>query len=125
MVDGRLTNSTRRQPGSYIHCRHVAASAPGFSRRFHRALPAIPRRAAAVGWVGEGRIKPATAPAFEQIEFKRSKIAGIVAISEELARASDPAAEELVRGDMVAAIVEFSDRQFLDPAKEGPGAART
>src|SRR5262249_39919106 len=39
----------------------------------------------------------------------------ISVITQELARFSDPAAEQLVRDDLVSAIVLFLDKQFTDP----------
>lgn len=72
---------------------------------------------ASVGWVGEGAPKPVSALAFSSIVLDISKIAGIVALTEELVRLSNPSAESLVRNDLAAAIVQFMDREFVDPAK--------
>ncbi|WP_240071488.1 phage major capsid protein [Cupriavidus taiwanensis] len=66
----------------------------------------IPRQAAGtrVGWVGENKPKPVSKLGFDAITMPASKIAGIIAITEELARFSSPSAEELVRRDLVATI---------------------
>jgi HK97 family phage major capsid protein len=66
-----------------------------------------------VAWVGETSPKPVGELAFTSVTLGYSKVAGIVVISEELARLSTPSAEETVRTDLVAAISEFIDQQFL------------
>lgn len=81
----------------------------------------VPRQTAgaSVGWVGETAPKPVSKLAFDQITMPETKVAGIVVISQELARFSSPSAEALVRDDMVAAIAQFTDQQFIDPAVAG------
>jgi len=69
-----------------------------------------------VGWVGQGKPKPVGELKFGQLSLGMAKAAGIIVISEELARSSDPAAEGLIRGDMIAAMAEFLDEQFIDPS---------
>ena len=66
-------------------------------------------------WVGEGKPKPVTSLAFGSVSLGYAKAAGIIAITEELARLSSPSAEALVRNDMVAGIARFLDQQFVDP----------
>lgn len=77
----------------------------------------IPRMTAgaSVGWVGEGNPKPVGKGAFDTVTMPQSKIAGIVVITMELARFSDPSAEALVRDDMIEAITGFTDAQFINP----------
>jgi HK97 family phage major capsid protein/HK97 family phage prohead protease len=79
----------------------------------------IPRQtgAASVNWVGEGKVKPLTSMAFDTITMEFSKIAGIIPLTEELVRFSNPSAEALVREELAKAIVQFMDSQFLDPTK--------
>ena len=79
----------------------------------------IPRQTggSSVGWVGEGKPKPVSTLAFDQITLGMAKTAGIVVITDELARSSSPAAEGVVRDDLVAQTAQFLDSQFLDPAK--------
>jgi HK97 family phage major capsid protein/HK97 family phage prohead protease len=67
-------------------------------------------------WVGEAKPKPLTKAAFGSTSLGISKAAGIIAITEELARLSSPSAEALVRADMIAGISRFLDSQFIDPA---------
>lgn len=77
----------------------------------------IPRQTAGstVGWVGEGKPKPVSALAFDQVTLGMAKTAGIVVITDELARSSSPAAEEVVRQDLIDQTAQFLDRQFVDP----------
>jgi HK97 family phage major capsid protein/HK97 family phage prohead protease len=79
----------------------------------------IPRMTggASVQWVGEGRVKPISALAFDSITLDISKIAGIIVLTDELVRLSSPAAEGLVRDELAAAIVQYMDAQFVDPTK--------
>jgi HK97 family phage major capsid protein len=65
------------------------------------------------GWVGEGLSKPATALAFSTVTLGMHKAAGIVVFTEELARNSSPAVEEVVRRDMINGIAQFLDHQFI------------
>jgi len=78
----------------------------------------IPRATAGttVGWVGENAPKPVSNMQFDSITLRWAKAAGIVVITQELARFSNPAAEGLVRTDMIAQMAQFLDRQFVDPA---------
>ena len=71
---------------------------------------------AGVGWVGEAKAAEASELAFEAQTFGHSKVGGIVMITRELAESSDPSAEEVIRRDMIAAVAEFQDDQFLDPS---------
>jgi HK97 family phage major capsid protein/HK97 family phage prohead protease len=67
-------------------------------------------------WVGQGAPKPVGKLAFATITLGITKCAGIIVITEELARTSTPSAEEVIRRDMVAGIAQFLDQQFIDPA---------
>jgi HK97 family phage major capsid protein/HK97 family phage prohead protease len=68
------------------------------------------------GWVGEAKPKPLTKLAFASDTLGVTKVAGIIVLTEELVRFSNPRAEALVRADMVAGIAQFLDQQFIDPA---------
>jgi HK97 family phage major capsid protein len=68
------------------------------------------------GWVGQGAPKPVTSLGFTSAKVDPAKIAGIVAITEELARNSTPAAEGVIRNAMIDGITLFMDGQFIDPA---------
>jgi HK97 family phage major capsid protein len=77
----------------------------------------IPRQTggSTVNWVGEGKVKPLTSLAFDTITMDFAKIAGIIPLSEELVRLSNPSAEALVRNDLASAITQFMDNEFIDP----------
>ncbi|MCG6817010.1 phage major capsid protein [Moraxella catarrhalis] len=79
----------------------------------------IPMQTAAgsVGWVGEGKMKPVGNPEFGSMTLSHAKIAGIVLLSDELIRFSNPKADTLVRDDLVATVAQFIDQQFFDPDK--------
>jgi HK97 family phage major capsid protein len=68
------------------------------------------------GWVGQGAPKPVTKLAIGTAALGISKAAGIIVITEELAKLSTPSAEAIVRGDMIAGITQFLDEQFINPA---------
>jgi len=70
----------------------------------------------AYNWVGEAKPKPLTKLAFSAETLGMTKVAGIIVLTDELVRSSNPSAEALVRADMVAGIAQFIDQQFLDPA---------
>lgn len=67
-------------------------------------------------WVGEAKPKPLSKLAFATTALTWAKAAGIIAITDELARLSSPSAEALVRNDMIQGIARFLDSQFIDPA---------
>lgn len=69
-----------------------------------------------VGWVGQGSPKVVSELAFSEITLGLAKAAGIVVISQELARASDPSAESIIRQDLIDTMSQFMDAQFIDPA---------
>ena len=68
------------------------------------------------GWVGETKPKPVTKLAFATETLGVAKAAGIIVLTEELVRLSNPKAEEICRRDMIAGIAQFLDQQFIDPA---------
>jgi len=68
------------------------------------------------GWVGEAKPKPVSKLAFSSDSLPVNKVAGIIVLTEELVRLSNPKAEALVRADMIAGIAQFLDQQFIDPA---------
>ena len=81
----------------------------------------VPRQTAgsSASWVGEGKPKPVSELAFDQITLGMTKLAGIVVITDELARASSPSAEAIVRQDLMDTIIQTMDRDFVDPANSG------
>lgn len=77
----------------------------------------MPRQTAGAtaGWVGEGAPKPVSALAFDSVTIPHTKLAVIVAITEELARWSSPSAEATVRQDLVSTVATFMDQQMVNP----------
>lgn len=77
----------------------------------------MPRQTAGAtaGWVGQGAPKPVGQLAFDSITIPHTKLAVIVAITEELARYSSPSAEATVRQDLVQTVSQFMDQQMVDP----------
>lgn len=69
-----------------------------------------------VGWVGQGKAKPVSSLAFNTNKLGFAKAAGIVVITEELARFSNPSAETIIRNDLIEAMAQFLDVQFIDPS---------
>lgn len=67
------------------------------------------------GWVGEGAPKPVGNLQFVSVTLGVAKSAGIIVISEELAKVSSPSAESTVRNDMIKGMAQFLDLQFIDP----------
>lgn len=78
----------------------------------------MPRQTAGgtYGWVGEGKAKPVGELAFDEITMRWAKAAGIIVITQELARQSNPEAEAIVRQDMIEGIGAFLDQQFTNPS---------
>ena len=70
----------------------------------------------AVNWVGQGLPKPVSAMAFASESLDFAKVAGIVVLTQELVRFSNPKAEAIVRDSMVKDIAAFLDLQFTNPA---------
>lgn len=64
-------------------------------------------------WVGEGAKKTLTNPTFDSIEIKEHKLAAITVYTQELLRRSDPAVDQLVLNDLIAASKELIDTTFL------------
>ena len=71
------------------------------------------------GWTGQGAPKHVTKLGFATDKLQMTKVTGIIVLTEELVRTSDPSAEQFCRDDMIAGIAAFLDQQFLDPAVAG------
>ena len=70
-----------------------------------------------VGWVGQTAPKPVSELAFNAQQLGFAKLAGIVVVSDELVKFSNPQVTSIVQSDMIAAIAAFLDVAFLDPTK--------
>lgn len=75
-----------------------------------------------VNWVGEGQAKPVSELAFNAQQLGFAKLAGIVVVTDEIAKFSNPSITNIVTSDLVATIAGFLDNAFLNPAAAGvPG----
>jgi HK97 family phage major capsid protein len=66
-----------------------------------------------VGYIGENATVPNTQPAFGQLALSAKKLAAQVPISNTLLRSSRPAADLIVRQDLVASMATTEDYNFL------------
>ncbi len=99
----------------YLRPMTIIGRIPGLRRvPFDIKLP-LQDAGSTVGWVGEGARKPVSNLHFDTTELGHAKAAGIVVLTDELVRVSNPSAEALVRADLAAAIVQFLDEQFISP----------
>lgn len=98
----------------------TAASVLGRLQGLHRIPPhtrvARETGGATLGWIGEGLPAPASELAYDAVLLEPSKAGGVIALSEELARSSAPAAEQLVRDSLVRGVAAFLDKALLDPS---------
>lgn len=81
----------------------------------------VPRQTGggSAGWTGEGKAKPLTSLAFDNVTLDFTKIASIAVLSDEIVRLSSPAAELLTRDSLADAIVQQLDADFIDPDNAG------
>lgn len=68
-------------------------------------------------WVGEGNAKPLTKFDFTQTKLDPLKVAAITAVTKELLDRSGPAADGLLRDQLVEALRGRLDTDFINPAK--------
>jgi HK97 family phage major capsid protein len=72
-------------------------------------------------WVGQGLAKPVQAMDFDSVTHLFHKLAVIVVLTEELMKFSNPAAEQVVRDEIVAAVAQKKDTSFIDPSLAAVG----
>jgi HK97 family phage major capsid protein len=75
-------------------------------------------------WVGEGKPKPLTAFNVDKTNLTPLKCANIVVLTEELLRNASYSAETLVRDEMVNALIQLIDGDFIDPANSGTSGVK-
>jgi len=71
---------------------------------------------ASVSWVGQSLPTPASELSLESDTLGAARVAGIVAITKELAVTSRPAAVPLIRDDLLKGVARFLDQQLIDPS---------
>lgn len=81
-------------------------------------IPLIGQTSGGAGyWVGEGQAKPLTQWAYGTNILQPLKVANIAVITEELLKRASVAADTMIRDQLVAALRERLDIDFVDPAK--------
>ena len=68
------------------------------------------------GWVGQGKAKPVTSLAFDTLTLDFAKISGIIVLTEEVAKFSNPQCEDLCRNDMTQGVSQYMNEQFITPS---------
>lgn len=79
---------------------------------------------ASAGWVGQGLSKPVSSLAFDTVSLPWSKIAVIIALTEELVRFSSPSAVAVCQQDMVDTIAQYMNEQFISPSVAASSGVR-
>ena len=73
-------------------------------------------------WTQAGRATPVSRQAFSRETMESLKVACLCVFDKKLAASLDPKAESLIRNDLARALIELSDRTFLDRDNGGiPG----
>lgn len=75
-------------------------------------------------YIGENTNIPKTEPSFGTIQLTFKKLAALVPISNDLLRYSNPAADMIVRDDLVMAIAEREDKAFIRGEKATSGSSQ-
>lgn len=101
----------------YLRPRTIIGRIPGLRLVPFKVKVQRQTAVASVGWVGEGKPKPVGKGAFDSVTLDLTKIAGIIALTEELVRLSNPSAEALAREDLAGGIIQLMDQDFVDPDK--------
>jgi len=95
----------------------ILGKIPNFKRvPFNISVP-IQTGGGTYKWVAQNVPKPVGSLAFNTLTLGITKCAGIIVITDELAKNSSPSAEAVIRADMIAGIAAFLDVEFTDPSK--------
>jgi len=70
-------------------------------------------------WVGEGKAKPVSSATYDQNTLPPRKVVSLIVTTNELLESLEPAAELLIRNDMIAAMVATINASFIDPTNSG------
>ncbi|MFT2210694.1 phage major capsid protein [Rhizobium giardinii] len=89
-----------------------------------RRMPLLTRAISVIGgstahWVGGGKPKPISALLFGDTLLPPRKVIALTVVTRELLESSDPAAEGVIRNDLIRAVVDALDVAFADPANAG------
>ncbi len=99
----------------YLRLRTIIGRMTGWRRAPFSVKVPRETATAAVNWVGQGQVCALSQMALDSLSLPFHKAVGVVVLTEELARFSDPSAEDVVRNHLTAALVSFFDSQALDP----------
>lgn len=87
-------------------------------RRVPFRTPLLSQTGKATGyWVGEGKAKPVTSMAGARTTLEPLQAGTIAVLTEQVVRDSSPSADMIVRDEIVKALRERLDTDFIDPAK--------
>ena len=99
----------------YLRPQTIVGRIPGLRRvPFNISIPSQTTGTLAQ-WVGEGAAKPVSAISFSTVTLRFTKLANIIALTDELVRFSNPSAEAIVRKELADGMIQFMDQQFTDP----------
>jgi len=102
---------------AYLRPATILGKVPGFVQVPFNVSVASQTGGGTYQWVGQAAPKPVGKLAFASTTLGITKCAGIIVITEELARTSTPSAESVIRQDMINGIAAFLDTEFIDPSK--------
>lgn len=108
----------------YLRPRTVLGRIQGMTRVPFNSRVAGQTSGATGYWVGQGQAKPLTRFNLNTTSLGFTKVAAIIALTEELARFSSPSATEIIRRELTNALVALLDSDFLDPANAGTTAVK-
>lgn len=101
----------------YLRPRTLVGRIPGL-RSVPFNVPLVGQTSGGSGyWVGEGQAKPLTQWAYGTNILQPLKVANIAVITEELLKRASVAADTMIRDELVRALQERLDVDFVDPAK--------
>lgn len=84
---------------------------------FNAKIPGMASGSVAA-WVGDGAPKPATNPTFNSVTIGHHKLAGIIVRTDDLLKLASPAADQMLRDDLIEACATLIDNTFIDTAPE-------
>lgn len=94
----------------------IIGRVPGFRRvPFNISMPAM-TGGGTYQWTGQGSAKGLTSAAFATVTLGFAKSTGIIVLSKELVKFSNPNAEVIIRDEMIQGMARFLDDQLMDPA---------
>jgi hypothetical protein len=73
----------------------------------------------AAAWIAEGKAVPLSAASYDEGTLPPRKLSALCVVSNELLESADPAAELMIRNDLVAACVDALNQSFIDPTNAG------